>query len=375
MELSYSQQPAAPFKIYDDMQSSFGHASGSTQETSMDVPCSTMSGLCPPSTLDAQSNAVRHLEKHPTEPEMMDHITPSKDTCSLDARRKLLNEMDWTAYPNVNTVAAPLPLVEEDMLSLGNEIFFLFKVLDCEEYSIYQGFGLEEVFIKVDRCMVLWDFYNSLQFAERQCKLVQDLKPLTNTPTHCYLFLDGCITVYKVPLQDSVQRRIELYPLQMAKGLVELLRRLHSSCLILGVVNPETLFYSLSVFEEGNQVEAVVPVDFSSFVDLELQPEVTTAYQLSTAQTYVNQGLLEPTANPFQVDLMHFADTVHILLTKKSMHLVKVDFEWVPEEYSKADTSFWLEAFWNKFFRILLNPGVKTSLCVLNQLLLEIDCI
>lgn len=60
-----------------------------------------------------------------------------------------------------------------------------------------------------------------------------------------------------------------------------------------------------------DEIGAAVALDFSCSVDLELQPEVTAAHSLPAAQNFITQGLLDPSASPYQVRYTSTASCWH----------------------------------------------------------------
>lgn len=49
--------------------------------------------------------------------------------------------------------------------------------------------------------------------------------------------------------------------------------------------------------------DSVICMDFSNSLDLELQTDVKTVQSLPSAQDYIKQGLLLPSASPYKVNL------------------------------------------------------------------------
>ncbi|XP_067098237.1 mitotic checkpoint serine/threonine-protein kinase BUB1 beta-like [Osmerus mordax] len=290
--------------------------------------------------------------------------SPPEDPCSLNTRIQLLKQFDLRAFPNYHSEPGALPMVEEDdVLFLGNETFVVSsKILERDNFSVYSGHCGEDIIIKVERSTVPWDFYISSQLRER---LAREPQAPPYDPGRHFFFQDGCITVHKAyALQMSGRWSNERCLASLVMGLVELVRRMHSSSLVHGVFSPDTLLFSQSLSEDDH--ERIVALDFSNSLDLELQRDITTVQHLPAAQAYITRGLLAPSASPYQVDLVGIAETVYTMLTKKSMHLVKDGSEYTVEEYSEAHPS---KAFWSKFFRTILNPRDKPSVSVLTELL------
>lgn len=314
-----------------------------------------------------------HAEPHP---EAMDQNSPCiqpviEDPCSVRVRQRLLDQVDLSSFLNFYSEDGPLPMAEEDdVLILGNDTFATYSKMDYENFSIYAGQGGGDVAIKLERTAVPWDFYIGSQLRER---LARDSQAPVHDAGRCFLFQDGCVTVHKAPQQSTLrevaEESFEEIVASLAMQIVELVRLMHSCHLIHGALSPDTLVMNRPYDQPMDEIGAAVALDFSCCVDLELQPEVTAAHSLPAAQNFITQGLLDPSASPYQVDLLGIAETVHTLLKKRTMRLVKEDSVWTLEEYQEAHPSDRSDAFWSKFFRTILNPGDRDSVSVLTELL------
>ncbi|XP_071019712.1 mitotic checkpoint serine/threonine-protein kinase BUB1 beta-like [Oncorhynchus clarkii lewisi] len=353
------------------------------QEASLEAWGSMASGPTSASSVCTNSGgkAVHHLSRlkdshAEPHPEAMDQNSPCiqpviEDPCSVRVRQRLLDQVDLSSFPNFYSEDGPLPMAEEDgVLILGNDTFATYSKMDYENFSIYAGQGGGDVAIKLERTAVPWDFYIGSQLRER---LARDSQAPVHDAGRCFLFQDGCVTVHKASQQSTLrevaEESFEEIVASLAMQTVELVRLMHSCHLIHGALSPDTLVMNRHYDEPMDEISAAVALDFSCSVDLELQPEVTAAHILPAAQNFITQDLLAPSASPYQVDLLGIAETVHTLLKKRTMRLVKEDSLWTLEEYQEAHPSDRSDAFWSKFFRTVLNPGDRPSVSVLTELL------
>uniref|UniRef100_A0A4W5NP12 Protein kinase domain-containing protein n=1 Tax=Hucho hucho TaxID=62062 RepID=A0A4W5NP12_9TELE len=353
------------------------------QEASLEAWGSMASGPTSATSVCTNSGgkAVHHLgrleESHADlHHEAMDQNSPCiqpviEDPCSVGVRQRLLDQVDLSSFPNFYSEDGPLPMAEEDdVLILGNDTFATYSKMDCENFSIYAGKGGGDVAIKLERTAVPWDFYIGSQLRER---LARDSQAPVHDAGRCFLFQDGCVTVHKAPQQSTLrevaEESFEEIVASLAMQTVELVRLMHSCHLIHGALSPDTLVMNRPYDEPTDEIGAAVALDFSCSVDLELQPELTAAHSLPAAQDFITQGLLAPSASPYQVDLLGIAETVHTLLKKRTMRLVKEDSVWTLEEYQEAHPSDRSDVFWSKFFQTVLNPGDRPSVSVLTELL------
>ncbi|KAJ7988109.1 hypothetical protein DPEC_G00320220 [Dallia pectoralis] len=309
----------------------------------------------------------------PREGELMSPSFQSvlEDPCNVSRRLQILELVDLSSVPDFYSDEGPLPLAEEDdVLVLGGTTFALNSKTDFKDFSIYEGWCAGALAVKVERCAVPWDFYIGSQLRER---LARDSQGHVHDAGRCFLFRDGCITIHKASqmrtLREVTEGPFEQIVVSVVIQILELVRRMHSCHLIHGALNSDTLVLNSHFDKRLDGADGVVAVDFSCSVDLERQPEVTAAQNLSSGQDFIQQGLLSPTASPYQVDLLGVAETVYTLLMKRCMRPVKVDSEWTLEEYVEADPSNRRDAFWSTFFHSLLNPGERSSVSVLTGLL------
>ncbi|KAM9435458.1 mitotic checkpoint serine/threonine-protein kinase BUB1 beta isoform 2-T2 [Clarias gariepinus] len=294
--------------------------------------------------------------------------TEPVNPCSLDIRKALLDTVDLSSFANFRRKRGSLP--EPDDLHLDGQTLFFLKKIGDRGICLYLSNG-DNVLVKVDKSTVPWDFYINSQLRARMNADLQQC----HAQSTCYLYENGSLTLWQVPqgqtiqelLDDHVDRRDVLL---LAIRLLEMVKLMHSCRLVHGSLQPETLMVCHSC--EDN----VICLDFSDSLDLELQSDVKTVQSLPSAQAYIEQGLLLPSASPYQVDLCGIAQIVHLLLFGRNMTVIKDASFWTladdcgPLDWQRAfDLSNLHGPLWQDFFHNLLNPKDNSTELILSNLI------
>ncbi|XP_072553071.1 mitotic checkpoint serine/threonine-protein kinase BUB1 beta [Salminus brasiliensis] len=282
---------------------------------------------------------------------------------SLSVRKALLENTDLSAFANFSRKSGPLPEANDDLHLDGEMLFFLRKMGDQDKYVYCSSGG--NVLVKVDESTVPWDFYISSQLRARLPSNLQHCHAVST----CYLYENGSFTLWRIPQGETIQDLLDegLDPRDvplLAVQLLEMVKQMHSCQLVHGDLRPDTLMLCNSCEDS-----VVIGTDFHSSLDLELQPEVKMVQALPSAQEYIRQGLILPTASPYQVDLCGIAEIVHLLLFGSSLNLVKKDSCWRLAEDFGSKLSEPLGPMWQDFFHNILNPEDKSTECVLSNLI------
>ncbi|RVE55935.1 hypothetical protein OJAV_G00231080 [Oryzias javanicus] len=286
--------------------------------------------------------------------------------CDADVRRRLLENSDIFCSPNLHSQHGSRPVVtERSFLHLEGAVFEIYSTLmDGEGFSVFEASTEDDlVLIKVDSCSTPWDFY---QFGRLRSSSAEGGLPLIS----CFLFDDGCISVYTPPQGHRFTKLTQSVPDELlvghqAVGLLQLLLQLHSCRLLHAALRPDIL---TCCHIEVQQPPCIFPIDWSASVDLELQQNITSVQHLPAAQPYIHLGLLEPSAPPHLVDLVGVAETVHLLLTNSPMVLVKDADGWQVERFSRDQPCDIYTTMWRRFFRTLLNAGRRSPAPILTEL-------
>ncbi|KAF4099960.1 mitotic checkpoint serine/threonine-protein kinase BUB1 beta isoform X4 [Onychostoma macrolepis] len=289
-------------------------------------------------------------------------VTESEDVCGLSVRSRLFHQTDVASFSNFQRKTGRLPDTsgDENLRLDGEVLVYCGKMETLKDFTLYFS-GTAAVFLKVDCSGVPWDFFISSQLRSRRSRD----EPDGDVQICCYVFENGCMTLWRIPHGDTVQDRL-VRPIAgddvslLVVLLLELVKQFHSCRVVHGGLKPESLYFYLS---------GITALDFSNSVDLQLQTDVTTAQALPSAQKYIQQGLLSPSASPYQVDLIGVAEVVHMLLFNRPMKVKQENLAWSLDEGSGSQHSAPVESLWKDFFHMILNPEQKSSELVLSELI------
>uniref|UniRef100_A0A9J7XVD8 BUB1 mitotic checkpoint serine/threonine kinase Ba n=1 Tax=Cyprinus carpio carpio TaxID=630221 RepID=A0A9J7XVD8_CYPCA len=293
---------------------------------------------------------------------LLEEVSESEDVCGLDIRSRLYHQADVTSFSNFQRRAGRLPDASgvDDLRLDGEMLVYRGKLETLKDFTLYSS-GTAAVFLKVDCSGVPWDFFISSQLsARRSCD-----GPARDVQICCDVFENGCVTLWRIPHGDTLQ---DLLAEPVAREdvcllvvlLLELVKEFHSCRVVHGGLKPESLYF----YHSG-----ITALDFSNSVDLQLQTDVTTARALPSAQKYIQQGLLSPSASPYQVDLISVAEIVHMLLFDRPMKVTQENSAWSLDEGSGSQHCAPVEPLWKNFFHMILNPEEKSSELVLSELI------
>ncbi|XP_073708954.1 mitotic checkpoint serine/threonine-protein kinase BUB1 beta [Garra rufa] len=310
--------------------------------------------------------------KHLNEPEirvverpetLMEEVTELEDVCGLDVRSRLFNQADVASFSNFQRKTGRLPDTsgDEDLHLDGEVLLYRGKMETLKDFTLFSS-GTDAVFLKVDSSAVPWDFFICSQL---RCRVSPD-KADSDVQMFCHVYENGSMTLWKIPNGDVVQ---DLLSEPIAREdvsllvvlLLELVQHFHSCQVVHGGLKPESLYF----YDHSG----ITALDFSNSVDLQLQTDVTTAHALPSAQKYIQQGLLSPSASPYQVDLISVAEIVHMLLFNRQMKVKQENSAWILDEGSGSQHSFPVEPLWKDFFHMILNPDQKSSELILSNLI------
>ncbi|KAG8448962.1 hypothetical protein GDO86_015870, partial [Hymenochirus boettgeri] len=223
---------------------------------------------------------------------------------------------------------------------------------------------------KVDYQPVPWDFFVILQLKQR---LGDVFEVSFVEQSNCFLFQNGCITLYKDVnkfslqeiLLDSEEFIMEVIVL-VTYNLLSLVEKLHSVEIVHGDLRPETVLLDDRLFDLSSLAELdglFRLIDFSHSMDLKLYPAIKSLC-FPTGKTEIGQQFLNSQSSPYMVDLLGIADIVHLMIFRKHLLLHQENSVWtISEKVSRLHGG----NLWNRFFTKILNSD-DPSVCVLREL-------
>ncbi|XP_075469473.1 mitotic checkpoint serine/threonine-protein kinase BUB1 beta isoform X1 [Ascaphus truei] len=294
-------------------------------------------------------------------------------------RRQLLEPLsELFSSSAVHHESGPIPIMKAQAeVELGCETYCLKReILLSSENRIYLGVpadrdtgDMKGVALKVDSHPVPWDFYITLQLKER---LGEAFETNFVEQSNCFLFQDGCISLYKDINHCSVEdvlQTIKVLDQELfvffAYNLLSLVEKLHTAEIVHGNLRPETLLFGDQIFDQSscNEMDSVLKlIDFSHSVDMRLCPTMTSLTGFPIVQT---QPILMHGLSPYHVDLLGIADVVHLMVFRKPLEVYQEDSTWKIRREVPINKCGDL---WNKFFTRILNADVGSAAPVLREL-------
>ncbi|XP_067274409.1 mitotic checkpoint serine/threonine-protein kinase BUB1 beta [Pseudorasbora parva] len=294
-------------------------------------------------------------------------VIESEDVCSPAVRSRLFQQANLTTLSNFHrkTGLVPDTCGNDDVNLDGERLIYRCELGTLKDFTVYSSSDAT-VLLKLHSSSVPWDFFIGSQLRARLShdqhdRLVQ---------ISCYVYENGCVTLWRIPdgltIEDLLAEPIASQDVsRLVLLLLELVKRFHSCHVVHGGLKPESLYFYHSH-------SGITVLDFSNAVDLELQSEVKTAQDLPSAQDYIQQGLLSPSASPYQVDLIGLAEIVHMLLFNRPMKVRQENSAWSLDECS-GSLSAPVNSSWMDFFHMILNPEQTSSELFLSELISHVS--
>ncbi|KAM4662620.1 mitotic checkpoint serine/threonine-protein kinase BUB1 beta [Discoglossus pictus] len=324
-------------------------------------------------------------------PEKLELSTKIIETCEPGAeeppqvvvieelRRQLLEPFfNMSCYSEIHQEAGPMPVTAKQAeVQLGSESYRLTnEVMLSSKNRLYLGVPGESdleyikgVAVKVDNQPIPWDFYIMQQLKERLGDVLEtDFMGQSN----CFLFQDGCITLYKdinrVSIADIFQHSADSdIILLIAYNLLSLVAKLHSVEILHGDLRLETILLNDRAFDLAcTEMDGFLRlIDFTHSMDLRTCTTLTSLSGFAFAQTDYGRQFLAHRSSPYQVDFLGIADVIHLLIFRKHLQLHQEDGVWqISEEIPRS-----LDGnLWNKFFTRILNAGDEATTSTLKEL-------
>ncbi|XP_018414760.1 PREDICTED: mitotic checkpoint serine/threonine-protein kinase BUB1 beta [Nanorana parkeri] len=309
--------------------------------------------------------------------------------CSVDLeelhRSLLLPISELLTSEHIHQEASPMPPIKgQEEMHLGGETYQLRSDISLGESSNLfiatlpdlEMESVKYVAIKVDSQPVPWDFYITQQLTER---LGEAFGNYFLEQNNCYLFQDGCLTIYKdashVTIQDILEDRETLTEeviILLTYNLLSLVEKLHSVEIIYGDLRTETLLLDNKMFDLSSCTEmygCIKPTDFSHCMDMRLCPTLTSR-SLPIAQTEYGKQVLAGRTSPYQVDLLGIANVVHLMIFSECLQVHQEDSVW---KITKDIPGLWRGTLWNAFFSKILNTESESPAYVLKELKDEME--
>ncbi|KAF7251447.1 Mitotic checkpoint serine/threonine-protein kinase BUB1 beta [Varanus komodoensis] len=277
-----------------------------------------------------------------------DEIISDVESASIDSpellknaeqRKQLLQPLPdlLTNSADFKLEAQPMPWIElEKEVHLGDDVYSITREYcisgDDKMFSAVPANFAHDVskafLIKVHSESVPWDFYILLQL---QARLDAAFDQNFSENCTCFLYHNGCVTLHKeincITLQDMIQS-CKVIPQEVvmliADNLLEVIEKLHKAEIVLGNLDPATLFLGDRIcnpFVEVETTRALKIVDFSHSLDLQIQQAVNSLKNFPVAQTQYGQQILNEKSLPYQVDLLGIANIVHLMLFGEHMQV------------------------------------------------------
>ncbi|NP_001079357.1 budding uninhibited by benzimidazoles 1 beta [Xenopus laevis] len=298
-----------------------------------------------------------------------------------ELHRQLLELLpELLVSPEIQHEVGTMPdLKEQEELVLGCETYSLKnEVILHPNSKLFMGapvdWDMEEMkafALKVDYQPVPWDLYVTLQLKERLGDLFETF---FMEQTNCFLYQNGCISLYKDINRFSIQEilldseeLIKEVIVLVTYNLLSLVEKLHSVEIVHGDLRPETLLLDDKIFDLSSSLELeglFKMVDFSHSMDLKLCPTMSSLRGFPIAQSESGQQFLNPQSSPYQVDILGIADLVHLMIFRKPLQLNQENSVWtICKEVPRLRGG----NLWNQFFTKILNAE-GPSTCVLREL-------